>query len=218
MVVTRPGFRWTTFDLTSQLPRNWHSDIIEAAAYADVREFPRTPILSREAASISHIRRGRLEAHRVQKVLPWLSNMYREKFLELAKLAWPSEKVVPADDDRIGVVLNVQRGTAMRFECHVDSNPIAGLLFFTDHREGGELVFAHDKDAADIDAVERDCSVIRPHAGHLIFFNGREYPHYARPLRGESEVRITAVMNYYTESWPESTRPPELNWHRFGEV
>ena len=38
---------------------------------------------------------------------------------------------------------------------------------------GGELVFAHDPRAADIAAVERDCSVIRPHAGHLIFFDAR---------------------------------------------
>jgi len=106
----------------------------------------------------------------------------------------------------------------MRFECHVDSNPLTGLLFCTDHREGGELVFAHDKDAADVDAVDRDCSVIRPHAGHLIFFNGREYPHYTRPLKFKSKTRIVAVMNYYTKVWPESMRPPELNWHRFGEA
>ena len=38
-----------------------------------------------------------------------------------------------AADDRYGVVLNVQRGTKMRFECHVDSNPLTGLLFCTDH-------------------------------------------------------------------------------------
>jgi len=214
----RPGFHWTTFDLTSQLPSNWGQDIIGTAADADVREFPRTPILSREAADVSHIRRARINADRVQNALPWLYQMYRNDFLELARLAWPREPVEPARDDRYGVVLNVQRGTAVRFECHVDSNPLSGLLFCTNHQEGGELVFAHDKDAADVDAVERDCSVIRPHAGHLIFFNGREYPHYARPLRSESETRVVAVMNYYTKSWPESTRPPELNRHRFGDA
>ena len=106
----------------------------------------------------------------------------------------------------------------MRFECHVDSNPLTGLLFCTDHLTGagGELVFAHDPTAADIDAVERDCSVIRPQAGHLIFFDGREHPHYARPLLSRSDVRIVAVMNFYTESFPESTRPQELNHHLFG--
>ncbi len=66
--------------------------------------------------------------------------------------------------------------------------------------------------------MERDCTVIRPHAGHAIFFDGRWYPHYARPLTSESDVRIVAVMNFYTQSCPESTRPPELNRHLFGRA
>lgn len=214
----RPGFNWTTFDLTSQFPGDWHRDIIETAAEADVREFPRTPILSREAADISYIRRGRVHADQVQDVLPWLYQLYRNGFLELARLAWGKEPVVPANDERYGVVLNVQRGTTMRFECHVDSNPLTGLLFCTDHLAGGELVFGHDQDAADVGAVERACSVVQPRAGHLIFFDGRANPHYARALMSESDTRVVAVMNYYTESCPESTRPPELNRHRFGDV
>lgn len=130
------------------------------------------------------------------------------------------DRVMTARDDRYGIVLNVQRGTEMRFECHVDSNPLTGLLFCTDPLAGagGELVFAHDPAAADIDAIERDCSAIRPHAGHLIFFDGREHPHYARPLLSRSDVRIVAVMNFYTESFPESTRPGELNHHLFGQA
>jgi hypothetical protein len=34
----------------------------------------------------------------------------------------------------------------------------------------------------------------------------------------ESETRVVAVMNFYTEAYPESARPPELNRHRFGDV
>ena len=62
--------------------------------------------------------------------------------------------------------------------------------------------------ATDIGAVEQDCSVIRPHAGHVIFFDGREYPHYARPLTSGSDIRIAAVMNFYTSSFPEAERLP----------
>jgi len=210
-------FRWTTFDVTSQLPPGWQRDIAAAAARADFREFPRTPVLSREAAQVTHIPRGRVHAQDVRHRLPWLYWLYRGHFLELAR-EMHLEPVAPALDERYGLVLNVQRGTAMRFECHVDSNPLTGLLFCTDHRGGGELVFAHDQDATGVGAVERDCSVIRPHAGHLIFFDGRFYPHYARPLMSEWDTRIVAVMNYYTESCPESTRPPELNRHRFGDA
>jgi len=125
-----------------------------------------------------------------------------------------------ARDHRYGIVLNVQRGTEMRFECHIDSNPLTGLLFCTDHLAGagGELVFAHDPDATDVEAIEQDRSVIRPHAGHLIIFDGRRFPHYARPLVSASDVRIVAVMNFYTESYPESTRPRDLNLHLFGSA
>ncbi|HTR95914.1 MAG TPA: hypothetical protein VMI73_29630, partial [Trebonia sp.] len=68
-----------------------------------------------------------------------------------------------------------------------------------------------------IAAVDEDCSVIRPHAGHLIFFDARRHPHYSRPLTEDSEIRIVAVMNFYTKSFPESTRPPELNRHLYGD-
>jgi len=165
---------------------------------------------------VRHITRGRLHADQVQDRLPWLCESYRGAFLELAGEAC-EEKVSPARDERYGVVLNVQRGTRMRFECHIDSNPLTGLLFCTDHVNGGELVFAHDAAAASIADVERDCSVVRPSAGHLIFFDARRYPHYVRPLTHESDMRVVAVMNYYTESCPESTRPPELNRHLYGD-
>ena len=213
-----PSFSWTTFDVTSQLPRNWRQDIGAAIAEADLREFPRTPILSREAADVAKIPRGRLHAGQVRQCLPWLYECYRGFFLELARTT-RTEPVRTAVDDRYGVVLNVQRGTAMRFECHIDSNPLTGLFFCTDHPvgTGGELVFGHDPAAADLCGVERDCSVIRPRAGRLIFFDGRQHPHYSRPLSAESAMRVVAVMNFYLESYPESTRPPELNRHLYGK-
>jgi hypothetical protein len=172
--------------------------------------------LSREAADVRRIRRGRVHADQVRESLPWLYESYRGAFLELAREAW-AQPVMAAGDERYGVVLNVQRGTAERFECHIDSNPLTGLLFCTNHAAGGELVFAHNRDAASIDAVERDCSVIRPQAGHLIFFDARRHPHYSRPLITESDRRVVAVMNFYTESCPESTRPKELNRHLYGD-
>ena len=122
-----------------------------------------------------------------------------------------------AHDDRYGMVLNVQRGTTMRFECHVDSNPLTRHAVL--HGSRGRRRTG-DRARCDGDghrAVERDCSVIRPHAGHLIFFDGRRHPHYARPLTVPSDMRVVAVMNFYTESCPESTRPRELNKHLYGD-
>jgi hypothetical protein len=206
------GFRWTTFDLTSSLSGDWKQEIAATAADADFREFPRTPVLSREARDVQRIYRGRVHAAAVRQNLLWLYELYRGRFLDLAQQV-SDEPVMAARDDRYGIVLNVQRGTEMRFECHIDSNPLTGLLFCTDHLAGagGELVFSHDPDATDVKAIEQDRSVIRPHAGHLIIFDGRRHPHYARPLVSASDTRIVAVMNFYTESHPESTRPQDLN-------
>lgn len=210
-------FSWRTFDVADLLPQDWQRDVMAAAADADVREFPKTPVLTREAADVSHVKRGRVHADQVLRKLPWLPDLYQGTFLELANNAW-TEPVLTAEDDRYGVVLNVQRGTSMRFESHVDSNPLTGLLFFTDHHEGGELVVGHDESARSIEDIERDRSVIRPHAGHLVFIDGRWLPHYARPLVRDGDVRVLAVMNYYTKSCPESTRPRELNYHLYGDL
>lgn len=211
-----PLFAWTTFDVSGLLPAGWRQDVRAVAATADFREFPRTPGLTREAPDVPSIYRGRVHAATVRDHLPWLHAGYRTDFLARAALAC-GEEVFPASDERYGVVLNVQRGTRMRFECHVDSNPLTGLLFFTDHQSGGELVVGHDPAAEGIAAVDQDCSVIPSRAGHLVFFDARRHPHYARPLAVSSDVRIAAVMNFYTVSCPESTRPRELNAHLYGD-
>jgi 2OG-Fe(II) oxygenase superfamily len=205
------------YNVIDRLPPGWQHDIHQVAAEADSRDYPRTPMLSREAEGVTHITRGRVRADIVQQRLPWLYKLYRSDFLDLATEA-RAECIKAAFDDRYGVVLNVQRGKDMRFECHVDSNPVTGLLFFTEHPAGGgELAVGHDPAAVGVEAVERDCTVIEPRAGQLIFFDGKTHPHYARALRSESDMRVVAVMNFYTGACPESTRPTGLNRHLFGE-
>jgi hypothetical protein len=206
------------FDVTSQLPEGWQNDIDAIAAEADFRDYLRTPFLSREAADVTHVSRGRVSAVQVQQGLPWLYKLYRDRFLDLASVAW-GEPIDPAIDDRYGVVLNVQQGNKMRFECHVDSNPVTGLLFFTGHTAGGgELAIARNPEAVGVDEVDRDCALVTPRAGQLIFFDGKTYPHYARTLIAEHDTRVVAVMNFYTRSCPESmTRPVGLNQHLFGD-
>jgi 2OG-Fe(II) oxygenase superfamily len=205
------------YNVIDRLPPGWQHDIHQVAAEADSRDYPRTPMLSREAEGVTHITRGRVRADIVQQRLPWLYKLYQSDFLDMATEA-RAECIKVAFDDRYGVVLNVQRGKDMRFECHVDSNPVTGLLFFTEHPAGGgELAVGHDPAAVGVEAVERDCTVIEPRAGQLIFFDGKTHPHYARALRSESDMRVVAVMNFYTDACPESTRPMGLNRHLFGE-
>lgn len=211
-------FGWTTFDVTWILPDGWQRDAMHSADEAEVRPFGRTPLISREADDVQQVVRGRVHADQVASEMPWLRELYRTAFRELGEQA-TSRKVHAAADERYGTVLNVQRGPRMRFECHVDSNPLTGLLFCTDHGPGagGELVFGHDKTARSLADIERSCSVLRPQAGHLIFFDGRERPHYVRPLRADDGIRVVAVMNYYTDEYLESTRPPQLNRYLYGD-
>jgi 2OG-Fe(II) oxygenase superfamily len=214
-----PPFHWTGFDVTLALPANWQEQIRHVALrHAHVKQFPPTPLLTREAPDVTGIHRGRVRADVVKRELRWLYDLYRSKFTELARIA-AGEPVAPAADDRYGVVLNLQAGTSMRFECHIDSNPLTGLLFCTDHAPGagGEIVFGNDERAIGVDEVEQDCSAIRPTSGHLIFFDARRRPHYVRPLAHPDAVRIAAVMNFYLGSYPESTRPALLNEHLFGD-
>ena len=103
-------------------------------------------MISREANDVQQVVRGRVHADQLVSGLPWLRELYRAVFRELGEQA-TGHQVYAAADERYGTVLNVQRGSGMRFECHVDSNPLTGLLFCTDHGPGagGELVFGHDK-------------------------------------------------------------------------
>jgi hypothetical protein len=209
-------FGWVSFDVTDLLPEGWRQQVEKVAAGADIRDFPPTPLLTREATDVKSVKRGRVHALQVRQGLPWLYELYHGAFRDLAEHAW-HEPIAAARDDRYGVVLNIQRGTHMRFECHVDSNPLTGLLFFTDHHSGGEFVVSHDVTAQSVAAVDANCAIIRPHAGHLVFFDVTEHPHYARPLLADSDVRILADMNFYTESSPEEQRPRALNHYLFGD-
>ena len=78
-------FRWTTFDVAGSLPPTWRAEIGAVAAEADFREFPQTPVLSREGPEVPHISRGRVHAEQVKDRLPWLYQAYRGDFLELAR-------------------------------------------------------------------------------------------------------------------------------------
>lgn len=165
-------FGWAAFDVTWILPGHWQQAVRRAANEAEVRPFGRTPVISREADDVQEVVRGRVHADQVASDLPWLCELYRGAFRELGQQAIGCP-VYAAADARYGTVLNVQHGTRMRFECHVDSNPLTGLLFCTDHGSGtgGELVFGHDKAARSRAGIERSCSVLRPQSGHLIFFD-----------------------------------------------
>ena len=55
---TPPAFRWTTFDLTGQLPADWQQAIRAVADTADFGNFPRTPTCPVKPRMWQHIYRA----------------------------------------------------------------------------------------------------------------------------------------------------------------
>ncbi|MGW5744580.1 2OG-Fe(II) oxygenase [Amycolatopsis sp. NPDC003861] len=153
----------------------------------------------------------------LRQLTPWLFALYEGEFLSLAGRV-TSEPVSVATRDKIAVNLNIQHGKSMRYEAHVDSNPVEGLLYVTDHPigSGGELVVAQRADAVGVAEIDEISAVIHPVAGHLIFFDARQHAHYVRSLTRAEDSRIVVAMNFYTPSCPESARPADLDEHLFG--
>lgn len=211
-------FGWHTFDVRGMLPLGWERQLADVAErYSLVRELVPLSVTSREAPSVAAIPVLVVEGAPVATGAPWLHKLYLTRFRELAQVTF-GEDVHVAGELRHAVNLNVQRGASMRYECHVDSNPIGALLYATTHPPGtgGELVVSNAGDVCGTAAIDADCSRIHPVAGHLVLFDARRHSHYVAALRDHSAERIVVAMNYYTPSCPESERPADLSGHLFG--
>lgn len=204
-------FSWLGYEVSGLLPKHWQEQAVEVAnKYAMFVDIPSSSLGPRKRAGGAPLRRGRVLGEVVVDKLPWLFNAYNSTFLELAS-KFTTEGIVCATDIRYGVALNVTIGNEMGFECHVDSNPLEGLLFCTTHApgSGGELVVANSSDASGVGSVDANASIIYPIAGQLVFFDARQHAHYVRELSDQHAVRVVAAMNYYTPSCPESVRAME---------
>lgn len=139
-----------------------------------------------------------LDGEQVHHHLPDLERLYREDIFELAeRMSGLSLRSSP--DERNGVNINVLEGQASRYEWHVDSNPITGLLALTDSdgRSGGRLLFGSEP------STQVQLSL---RAGQLLLFDAREAAHAVEPLL-DNLTRVTAPMNFFVEG--ESVVRPE---------
>lgn len=212
---TSDTFWYKEFDVNHLLPSSWKIQLINIArSFSNERNLVPMSVTSRESAGVTSIKVSTVGGRTVKEQLPWLYNMYKHEFLEIGQ-SCVDEKVIVAEDDRYAVNLNFQHGKQMRYECHVDSNPLEGLLYATDQPkgQGGELVIGLNKKSRSVEEVDADCIRIYPKSGYLVFFDARLYPHYVNKLHNDGDFRIVAAMNYYTPSCPESARPLDLNKH-----
>ena len=213
-------FSWRTFDVTAFMRPGWDEQVLTVAREAaTVRDLRPPHVTSREAPDIKPLTIRGVAADRVRDQLPWLEGLYRGLFRDLAQQG-RSLPVVCAEGPRHTVVLNVQLGTDGRYETHIDTNPIQGLLYVTSQPPGagGELVVSHNREARSVQDVDRDPIFIYPQKGHLIFFDARYYPHYIRPLVHDDDIRVAIAMNYYTPDCPERSLPEDLDDYLAGQV
>lgn len=208
-------FWYKEFDVSDHLPLGWQKMILDVAQEdAKFKVLVASSVTSRELTTQVRIPVFTVGGKLLSSRLPWLLDLYRGPFRDIAQTL-TNEVVSVADDLRYAVNLNVQRGTEMRYECHVDSNPIEGLLYVTDQPpgRGGELVVAKDTQARGEDAIAHNATRIHPKAGKLVFFDARAHPHFVAPLTAPLDERVVVAMNYYVPSCPESSRPADLNQH-----
>lgn len=210
-------FKYSRFNIIDLLPSSWQIDILQLAETHQKKVvITAGSVTSREANTSDQVETLVVDGNKIKEKLLWLFNLYQGLFYEYAKTCTDEELFI-AQNPLYAIDLNIQRGNKMRYECHVDSNPLQGLLYVTSHPEGsgGELVVANKSEALGIEEINKDCVRIFPNAGDLIFFDAREHPHYVTSLVGEDDVRISVAMNFYTPSSTESERPADLNKHLF---
>jgi hypothetical protein len=212
-------FQWFKHDALPLLPSNWDSTIRQFAREHQVeRLLTSTSVTSRELSKEVKIPVSTVGGREIRGGLPWLFKLYHGAFRELGQ-THVAARLATASDDRYAINLNVQSGSNNRYECHVDSNPLQGLMYVTTHEpgSGGELVISLDPTAVGPEQIEKACIRIYPKSGMLIFFDGRLMPHFVTPLKDTADVRIAVAMNFYTPTCPEGARPKDLNTHLFGE-
>jgi hypothetical protein len=140
-----------------------------------------------------------MDGNAVAEFCPDLVSLYEGLLLDLARSVYPP---AVCDPNRVSAVnVNVLEEAGSRYERHVDSNPLTGLLFLTNHthEDGGELLFH----------LPGGKLHVAPTFAHFLLFDARDVVHEVLPLK-RKVTRVSCPMNFYS---PEtvSSRPPDLN-------
>jgi len=204
--VTNHLFKLAIYDVQHLLPTGWAQQMAACARAGGLVDEPGMD-LGLNVGDGRPLRYSVTKGDRVALDLPWLDDLYRSQFRELAGVVYGSE-MDAARELHLGVNLNYLR-PGDSYEWHPDTNPLTGLLFGStlDEADGGELVF----DAADLGFSAR----VRPIAGRLLLFDARLTPHAIEPLSNGVE-RVSAAMNYYV-SGGEQGRPEGEDARIYGE-
>ena len=201
---------YKAFDLDALglLPSNWVSEIQRTVDSHRADTLTNgTSMTSREPSGSSPITVRVVPGDAVKEVLPWLHELYVGPMVSMAE-EFAQTKLYSANDVRSGVNINLLTGHGARYERHVDSNPMTGLLFVStlEPEQGGSLVF--EADSGD--------QVVQPKSGIFLAFNATNIVHYVAPLQGNVQ-RISVPVNFYL-SRDDQPRPSDLDEYLYSSV
>ncbi|MBS1520692.1 MAG: 2OG-Fe(II) oxygenase [Bacteroidetes bacterium] len=194
---------YAKFDLNELqlLPVGWREEIEKVALQQSyLVHLDGNSTTSREPANSKGTDINIVDGIKIYSSLPWLFRLYANELLTLANKHFPNKYKI--DTELISSInINYLKGRGSRYERHVDSNPLTGILFVTSHHEpeGGELIFE----------LSRGVIKISPEPGIFILFDARELPHTVTPLK-KSAYRISIPMNFFLEG-EKRLRPSDLD-------
>lgn len=183
------------------LPPNWYDNVKHIADLHSYRVFlDSKSSTSREPENSKGVVLSMVDGNVIKSKLEWLYKLYKNELLELANESTKGKYSI-AMNEKIGVNINYLSGEGSRYEWHVDSNPLTGLLFVTTHPKGsgGDLVFK----------IGNKEKRIYPKRGTFLLFDAREIPHAVMPLI-KNDYRISIPFNFY-EADKSQERPKDLD-------
>lgn len=184
----KPYIEWD-LNGTGLLPADWEVQIVRTIdKCGDQVTLTGASDLSREAEKNYLINVIVVTGDACAAELPWLRRLYEGELLEFVSRTL-SKRYSHANDLRSSININCLRGIGARYEAHVDTNPLTGLLFAcsANNVTGGELVF---------DNADGKICRVQPRPGVFIAFDARTTQHYVSPLRVAMD-RVSLPMNYY---------------------
>lgn len=185
------------------LPSDWVQHMRQVVAEHGVEShLDGSSTATREAEGTIGVDLRVLDGEIIERSLPWLTALYHGALLEMCQqVAGPLIQCSP--DVRSSINVNSIQGIGGRYEWHVDTNPLTGILYATTHPEedGGELFFQTVPP-----------TIVRPREGNFIIFDARELTHSVLPLKRNVQ-RLCAVMNYYDEHGYH--RPADLDGYLY---
>lgn len=189
-----------------KMPRLWDQEVISVVrAFGSFTLMCGSSSTSREPAQTA-VRIRVLTGDVIRSRLGWLFDLYKTDLLRIAQTFY-GQKLFPANDIRSSINVNLLEGKGSRYEWHVDSNPVTGLLFVNTLRpeDGGELMFKRP-----------DCEFsVSPQARKFLAFDATSIPHCVMPLR-TNVFRASIPMNYYLHPIVQD-RPVDLDKYLYSD-